>query len=158
LFTTNQLAATYSLPGEQTFLAISPDSLTLYASEIANTGNGVQVITAATGALTDLIPFPFPTGLTVTPDGTQLWVCNSTNDPTTGGIYAVNTSTNTVSGGPILLTNTAPSSVLFSPGGTNAYAIYAQIPPNLTSYLVQIDVSSETIVNSSVADKPLRRD
>ena len=152
---TNQLTATYSLPGMQTFLAISPNGQTLYASDIANTGNGVQVISASTGALSTLIPFPFPTDLKVTPDGTQLWVCNSTNDPTTGGIYIVDTATNSVSASPILVANTAPKTVLFSPNGTTAYAIYAQIPPNLKSYLVQIDVSNDTVLNANFAGKAL---
>jgi hypothetical protein len=56
---TNQLAATYSLPGEQTFLAISPDGQTLYASEIANTGNGVQVITRCDRCIDRSYSFPF---------------------------------------------------------------------------------------------------
>src|ERR1700739_2388217 len=104
---TNKLSTNFSLPGSQTFVAISKDGQTLYASDIANTGNGIQVISIANQSVTTLVPFEYPTRLALSPDGTQLWVSNSTND-TQGGIYVIDTSTNQVTAGPIQVSNSKP--------------------------------------------------
>ena len=53
---TNKLSTNFSLPGTQTFVAISSDGHTLHASDIANTGNGVHVISIANQSVTTLLP------------------------------------------------------------------------------------------------------
>jgi YVTN family beta-propeller protein len=152
---TNELSTNFSLPGTQTFVAISGDGQTLYASDIANTGNGVQVISIANQSVTTLLPFEYPTRLALSPDGTELWVSNSTND-SQGGLYIIDTSTNQVTGGPIQVSNESPAYIVFTPDGTNVYATYSTADTITPYYLVQIDTSTQAVLNADVAGKTLR--
>jgi YVTN family beta-propeller protein len=152
---TNKLSTNFSLPGSQTFVAISKDGQTLYASDIANTGNGIQVISIANQSVTTLVPFEYPTRLALSPDGTQLWVSNSTND-TQGGIYVIDTSTNQVTAGPIQVSNESPAYIVFTPDGTNVYATYSTADTITPYHLVQIDTSTQAVLNADVAGKTLR--
>ena len=149
--TTNQLSTNFSVPGSQSFLAIAPDGKTLYASAIVNTSGGVQVISTADGSVTTTIPIFLPSELTLTPDGSQLWVCNSIN---TGGIYIVDTASNTVVGGPITISGQVPVILVFTPNGTDAFALYSEVG-SIPMYLVQIDALTQTIKNSNFAGKAL---
>jgi YVTN family beta-propeller protein len=152
---TNRLSTNFSLPGTQTFVAISKDGQTLYASDITNTGNGVQVISIANQSVTTLLPFEYPTRLALSPDGTELWVSNSTND-SQGGIYIIDTSTNQVTAGPIQVSNESPAYMVFTPDGTNVYATYSTADTITPYYLVQIDTSTQAVLNADVAGKTLR--
>lgn len=151
---TNQLSTNFSLPGSQDiFLAIAPDGKTLYASGFVNLIGGVQVISTANGSVTTTIPFASPSELTLTPDGSQLWVCNFTSD-IEGGIYIVDTASNTVVGDPIAISEQTPETVVFTPDGTDAFALYSATG-SIPIYLVQIDASTQTIRNSNFAGKAL---
>jgi YVTN family beta-propeller protein len=152
---TNKLSTNFSLPGSQSFVAISKDGQTLYASDIANTGDGVQVISIANQSVTTLVPFEYPTRLALSPDGTQLWVSNSTND-SLGGIYVIDTATNQVTAGPIQVSNESPAYIVFTPDGANVYATYSTADTITPYHLVQIDTSTQAVLNADVAGKTLR--
>lgn len=151
---TNQLSTNFSLPGSQTFLAIAPDGKTLYASASVNTSQGVQVISIANQSVSTTIPFTSPEVITLTPDGSQLWVCDLEVNDSSGGIHVIDTATNTVLGGPIVIDGDFPDALVFTPNGADAYALYFDIMA-IPAYLVKINTSTRTVVNQNVANKAL---
>ena len=103
---------------------------TLYITDTAQ--NTVSVIDAATLTKSDYNPAEThihvgwdPTGLAVTPDGSQLWVADSgpQTDSRLAGISVISTSSNTVTA--TLPLPAAPQQVAFSPSGTTAYVTTA---------------------------------
>jgi YVTN family beta-propeller protein len=113
----------------------SPQGVALHGSTLYFTDTGtdyVSVIDAATlteknynPAETDIHVGFDPTGLAVTPDGSQLWVANSgpQSDSTLAGISVISTSSDTVAA--TLALPTAPQQIAFSPSGATAYVTTA---------------------------------
>jgi YVTN family beta-propeller protein len=99
---------------------------TLYFTDTAQ--NNVSVIDAATltaknynPAETDIHVGFDPTGLAVTPDGSQVWVADSgpQTDSRLAGISVIATSSNTVTA--TLPLPSSPQEIAFSPSGATAY-------------------------------------
>ena len=74
----NQIMNTLMMPFDVTpnGLAISPDGTTAYVSNFTNPGPSILVINIPTQTITGTIQnvVPYPLGLSLTPDGSQLWV------------------------------------------------------------------------------------
>jgi YVTN family beta-propeller protein len=126
--------------------AITPDGSTLYVTEFL--GTTIWVIDTASQQVTTTLTVSQPEGLAVTPDGTQLYVCNID-----GTVTVIDTATNQI-------TNTIevgraqghlPWDVAFTPNGKKAY-IAAK--PNGSSrgknkgYLAVIDTATQSVVAS----------
>jgi YVTN family beta-propeller protein len=103
---------------------------TLYLTDTAQ--NNVSVINVATmttknynPAETDIHVGWNPTGLAVSPDGTQLWVANTgpQTDSKLASISVIDTATNTVTH--TLHLDGAPAQIAFSPSGSTAYVTTA---------------------------------
>jgi YVTN family beta-propeller protein len=103
---------------------------TLYFTDTAQ--NNVSVIDEATmttknynPAETDIHVGWDPTGLQVSPDGTQLWVANTgpQTDSKLASISVIDTATNTVTS--TLHLDSAPAQIAFSPSGSTAYVTTA---------------------------------
>jgi len=76
----NQITQTVMMPFGVTpnGLAISPDGTTAYIGNFTNAGPSILVMNIASQMITATIPnvVPYPSGLTLTPDGSQLWVAS----------------------------------------------------------------------------------
>jgi DNA-binding beta-propeller fold protein YncE len=74
----NQVTSTVTMPFGVTpnGLAISPDGTTAYIGNFKNPGQSILVMNIASQTVTASIPnvAPYPSGLTLTPDGSELWV------------------------------------------------------------------------------------
>lgn len=74
----NQITSTMMLPFGVTpnGLAISPDSTTAYVGNFTNPGQSILVINIPTQTITATIQnvVAYPSGMTVSPDGSELWV------------------------------------------------------------------------------------
>jgi DNA-binding beta-propeller fold protein YncE len=103
------VAMTYPVPGALQDLAISPDGTELYAAD--ETG-GVIAMTTANGAVRRLPTAP-SFGLTMSLDGTQLWI----TQPSVGRILVVDRAQfavmRTISGGTIV----SPRRIAFDQSG-----------------------------------------
>jgi DNA-binding beta-propeller fold protein YncE len=154
----NQLYTNFSVPGVNNYflaaspLAISRDGQTLYAS----VSGGVSVISTANYSVIKTIPIDADGPIEVTPDGTQLWVCSSEleSDPSSGGIYIVDTATNSVIGEPIAVAEAAANALVFTRDSRYSYALFFSFS-TITSSLVKIDVSTEQVIDSDVAYRAL---
>jgi DNA-binding beta-propeller fold protein YncE len=151
----NQVTTNFSVPG-CSFVAVSVDDQTLYASFGTNTSSGVQVLSVGSHSVIKTIPFLSLNPIVLRPDGTQLWVCSSIlpNDPSSGGIYVVDTASNEITGGPITVPGTVPIPLVFTPNIKKAFAIYFSLS-TIAAYLVEIDTSTEAVVNANVANRAL---
>ena len=126
-----------SVPGDpdDTDYASTPEGIAIHGSTlyIADAGDSaVAVIDAATlnpknynPAETDIRTGQFPEDLAVTPDGSQLWVANTSaqtpGSPTS--VSVIDTATKKVVA--TIKTKGAPTQVAFSPDGTRAYVVTA---------------------------------
>lgn len=95
---------------------MSPDGKTLYSANI--TSGDVSFLDTVNWRVSKVVSVGLgsqPISLTATPDGKQLYVCNAG----TRNITIINTATGMVSR--VMLTQTIPISVGFSPDGSRAY-------------------------------------
>src|ERR1017187_2373415 len=111
------------------FLAMNSDAQTAY---VTDGHNSVWVINAATNTSIASIPVGFnPMGVSVSPDGTKVYITNNSDNPDTANtgntVSVINTATNTVSN---TITNsvtasitvgTAPNGIAVTPDGTKLY-------------------------------------
>ncbi len=76
----NKVTSTVMMPFQVTpnGLAISPDSTTAYIGNFTNPGQSILVMNIASQMITGTIQnvVQYPSGLTLTPDGSQLWVAS----------------------------------------------------------------------------------
>jgi YVTN family beta-propeller protein len=117
-------------PGDYNYSS-SPQDVALHGSTLYITDtaqNNVSVIDAATLTKSDYNPAEIdihvgfdPTGLAVTPDGSQVWVADSGPQTDSGltGISVISASTNTVTA--TLQLPASPQQIAFSPSGATAY-------------------------------------
>ncbi|MGV9244893.1 YVTN family beta-propeller repeat protein [Streptomyces sp. NPDC003710] len=98
------------------FLAVTPDSMFVYVTEL---GLGqVQVIDATTNSIsTTITGFTQPTGIAFTPDGLRAYVA----DFGANSVSVIDTTTNTIVGGPISV-GANPYGLAITPDGTQVYA------------------------------------
>jgi YVTN family beta-propeller protein/VCBS repeat-containing protein len=114
--TTNNTVATIAT-GPTHFVALSPDGTRLYAGTTSGT---VVVVNTATNTVVKTIAIgDFPWHLTVSPDGSQVYVANDGADPNSKSVTVIDTATNTVSG--TIGVGYGASDAVFSPDGTRAY-------------------------------------
>jgi len=77
---TNKISNTLMMPDFQTpnGLAISPDGATAYVGNFTSPGQSVLVINIPTQTITATIPISvaYPSGMTLAPDGSQLWIAS----------------------------------------------------------------------------------
>jgi DNA-binding beta-propeller fold protein YncE len=144
---THEVISQFAAGAQALALAISPDGQTLYSID---DNSNVQVISTADQTVTATINLnvPVTTGtlliLTLSPDGTSLWVSSN-------GIYVINTATKQVGSTPIPI---AASSLAFTPDGTEVYAAYFQEVPH-SHALALIDANSLAVIDPSVGGKAM---
>jgi DNA-binding beta-propeller fold protein YncE len=122
----NQVVSTVMLPFAVTpnGLAISPDSTTAYISNFTNSGQSVLVMNIASQMITATIQnvVQYPLGLTLTPDGSQLWV----GSPLGGEVDIIDTLSQTII---YRLNIQITTDIAFNSTGTMAYITSASTTP-----------------------------
>lgn len=108
---------------------------------VSNNGNGtVSVVDTGSNTITGTITVgSSPKGIAVTPDGSQVWVCNNVS---AGSVSVISTSSNTV-----IATITGisyPASICFTRDG-----LYAFVGSDTVTTIYKISVSSRTVVTST---------
>ena len=123
---TNKITNTIMMPGGVTpnGLAISPDSTTAYIGNFTNPGQSIVVLDIASQKITATIPnvVQYPSGLTLTPDGSQLWVAS----PLGSEVDVIDTLTQTEI---FRLNISASTDIAFNSTGTMAYITSASTTP-----------------------------
>ena len=122
----NKIANTIMMPGGVTpnGLAISPDSTTAYIGNFTNPGQSILVLDIASQKITATIPnvVQYPSGLSLTPDGSQLWVAS----PLGGEVDVFDTLTQTEI---FRLNISASTDIAFNSTGSMAYITSASTTP-----------------------------
>ena len=122
----NKIANTVMMPFGVTpnGLAISPDSTTAYIGNFTNPGQSILVLDIASRKITATIPnvVQYPSGLSLTPDGSQLWVAS----PLGGEVDVFDTLTQTEI---FRLNISASTDIAFNSTGTMAYITSASTTP-----------------------------
>jgi hypothetical protein len=123
---TNQVTSTVMMPFGVTpnGLAISPDSTTAYIGNFTAPGQSILVMNIATQTITATIPnvVNYPSGMTITPDGSQVWV----GSPLGGEVDVIDTLTNTMA---YRLNIGSVTDIAFNSTGTTAYITSAATSP-----------------------------
>ena len=126
----NKVIKTVTLPGLAALsVVVTPDGSQAYVACTMTHGTfGVQVVVldTATNTVTSTIPVisgatDEPTGIAITPDGSDVYVLNGYNTP---GIYVIDTSSNTV----------APGAPVNGVGSVNGGFIGALAPSSVVQY------------------------
>ncbi|WP_445165919.1 VCBS domain-containing protein [Mycolicibacterium sp. Dal123E01] len=143
---TNTLTTTISLNGPVT-VALSPNGTLLYAATWEVSTSGVSVINTATRSVVATIPLSSrPLFLAVSPDGSMIYVTNSTTgtgDAIEPGntVSVISTATNTVTA--TITVGDYPSDVAFSPDGKFAYVTNAY-----SGTVSVIDTATNTVTHT----------
>jgi len=121
-------------------LAISPDGTTAYVSNFTAPGQSYIVINIANRTVTNTIPtiVQYPQGLTLTPDGSQLWITT----PLYFGVDVFDTLTNTRI---TSLNISYTTDVAFNSLGTRAYITSQSTTPGT---VVVVDTATFQILNT----------
>ncbi len=123
---TNKVTSTVMMPLGVTpnGLAISPDSSTAYIGNFTNPGQSILVMNIATQMITGTIQnvVQYPSGLTLTPDGSQLWVAS----PLGGEVDVIDTLSQTEI---YRLNIQSTTDIAFNSVGTTAYITSAATSP-----------------------------
>ena len=91
----NPITSTIPVGQYPAYAALTPDGATLYVSNLVS--DTVSVVSTGTNSVTTTISgFASPQGLTASSNGQELYVTDSS-----GVVYVVNTTSNTISGSPI---------------------------------------------------------
>jgi len=140
---TNKIANTLMMPDFQTpnGLAISPDGATAYVGNFTSPGQSILVINIPTHTITATIPISaaYPSAMTLTPDGTQLWV----GSPLAGETDIIDTLSQTTV---TRLNIQAVGDVAFNSTGTKAYITSSASNP--AGQVFAVDTSTYRVVNT----------
>jgi len=101
--------------------------------------NTVAVIDTATNLVILSIPVggSTPLHIAITPDGTRVYVTNSSS----GNVSVIDTATNTVIG--LIFTGSSPIGIAITPDGTKAY-----VAKSTTNSVAVIDIATNTVLTS----------
>lgn len=84
--------------------------------------NHVKILDPTTGAILKTINVgTFPTGLAITPDGAEVWVCNNSS----ANVSVISTATQAVVATIALTAFSRPNAIVFTPDGLKAYVVGA---------------------------------
>lgn len=131
---TNTVTTSITLAGNPGFIAITPDSQTLFVEFTGNSTESVAVIATATNTVTKTVSVNYWQDVSVSPDGTQLWVADFVAD----SVFVVDPATfvtlHTISIGG------TPFHVQVAPNGESAYVL------GISGFLSKIAVASRKII------------
>jgi hypothetical protein len=121
-------------------LAISPDGTTAYIGNFTNPGQSVLVMNIASQAITGTIQnvVAYPSGMTLTPDGSQLWVVSPLGTETD----VIDTLSQTIA---FRLNIQLATDVAFNSTGTTAYITSAL---NTPGQVFAVNTSTFQVVNT----------
>jgi YVTN family beta-propeller protein len=113
---TNMVVGTIPVPSSPSGVAVTPDGLKVYISDLE--ANSISVFDAATGSA---IGHPitvghYPTGIAFTPDGSKAYVCNALSNT----VSVIDVLKNVTVGDPIHVGQT-PVPIAITPDGSKAY-------------------------------------
>jgi YVTN family beta-propeller protein len=134
-------------------IAVTPDGTTVFVSN--SISGSVSVIDAATNTvittLTSPTIGPVPAGLTVSPDGKELWVANSGKTPRfdNGTVTVIELSDGLFTPTDLINTGGSPNQVVFSEAGKRAYILNAG-PTGSSGFVDKVDVRTHHIVNPNL--------
>lgn len=133
------IIATIGVSVGPTNVAITPDGRTAFVLSRQT----ISVISTATNALMRTISAgpTFGVGLAITPDGSQLYVCNFGSGRNDGAVTIINIDTLTIE--KTLTLGGEGEAIAISPDGKSAYALALS---SQGIYLAKIDVASQAIV------------
>jgi hypothetical protein len=144
---TNQVTYTLQTVDNLNGLAISADGSTAYVTNFENVNPEIDVVNIASKTITSTISLgmDYPSGLTLTPDGTQLWVTS----PLEGETDVVDLLSQTTV---IRLNIGASTDVAFNSTGTLAYITSASTTPG---QVVAVNTSTyQTVTTYTVGAVP----
>ncbi|MGH6847501.1 MAG: beta-propeller fold lactonase family protein [Methylocella sp.] len=139
---TNMVAATVTVGGNPTYVAVTPDGQHAY---VTNGMDGtVSVIATATNMVAATVTVGrAPEGVAITPDGTHAYVVNNSGNT----VSVIATATNTVVA--TITVGNFPSGVAVAPDGKHAYVANSNFPDNGTVSVIA------TATNTVVATVPV---
>jgi YVTN family beta-propeller protein len=130
---TNTVTTSITLPGNPGFLAITPDGQTLFVEFAGNSGEELAVIATATNTVTNTVSVDYWDDISVSPDGTQLWVTDYVAD----SVFIIDPATFITL--KIITLGEIPFYVQVAPDGKSAYVL------GYTGFLSKIGVASQKI-------------
>ena len=137
-----------AFPAQPNNIAFLPDGTRAYVTDHdAQSGSTVYVIDVASQAVIQQIGVGnFPSGMAVSPDGSQVWItCRADNN-----VYVIDTLTNTVI--QVIANISLPTGITFNPTGTTVYV--AEGNP-VGGVVAVIDPGTFTVLNTiAVGDLP----
>jgi DNA-binding beta-propeller fold protein YncE len=140
----NKIANTVMMPFGVTpnGLAISPDGTTADISNFTNSGQSILVMDIASQMITATIQnvVQYPSGLTLTPDGSQLWIAS----PLGGEVDVIDTLSQTIE---YRLNIQVTTDIAFNSTGTVAYITTDSITPG---QVIAVNTATFQVVNKYI--------
>jgi len=134
-------------------IAVTPDGTMVFVSN--SISGSVSVIDAATNSVITTLTSPkigpVPAGLTVSPDGKELWVANSGKTPLfdNGTVTVIELRDGLFTPTDLINTGGSPNQVVFSEGGGKAYVLNAG-PTGSSGFVDKVDVRTHNIINPNL--------